>query len=89
MTGLDREGRRDILAVEPMLQESDSTYGSLFDSLKKRGLKTPWLVISDANPGLIKAVCEHFTGCSWQRRWLNYLRQSGSEKAIFALRTGS
>jgi putative transposase len=39
--GLDGEGRRDILAVEPMLRESDSTYTNLFESLKKRGLKNP------------------------------------------------
>lgn len=89
VTGLDSEGRRDILAVEPMLQESDSTYGSLFDSLKKRGLRPPWLVISDANPGLIKAVREHFTGCSWQRCKVHFMRNilahvGAKEKADFA-----
>lgn len=32
--GIDTEGNRDILAIEPMQEESESTYKSLFDSLK-------------------------------------------------------
>lgn len=89
VTGLDSQGRRDILAVEPMMTESDSTYGDLFDSLKKRGMKNPWLVISDANAGLVKAVHEHFTGCSWQRCKVHFMRNilahvGSKEKSDFA-----
>ena len=37
--GIDTDGKRDILAIEPMQEESESTYKSLFDSLKSRGLE--------------------------------------------------
>jgi transposase-like protein len=54
--GIDMEGKRDILAIEPMLEESDVTYKRLFDDLKARGLETVWLVVSDAHKGLTKAI---------------------------------
>ena len=51
--GVNEQGHRDILAVEPMLDESKESYSQLFQSLLDRGLKTPLLVVSDANKGLI------------------------------------
>ena len=53
--GIDIEGKRDILAIEPIQEESEVTYKSLFENLKSRGLKDVWLVVSDAHKGLIKA----------------------------------
>ena len=41
--GVDEHGRRDVLAVEPMAEESLEPYKSVFNSLKERGLKTPRL----------------------------------------------
>lgn len=67
VTGIDLEGKRDILDVEPMQEESATTYTSLFENLKSRGLEKACLVVSDAHKGLIKAVLESFVGCSWQR----------------------
>lgn len=32
--GMDLEGKRDILAIEPMLEESEATYKTLFEGLK-------------------------------------------------------
>jgi putative transposase len=46
--GVNEQGHRDILAVEPMLDESKESYSQLFQSLLDRGLKIPLLVISDA-----------------------------------------
>jgi putative transposase len=49
--GVNAQGRREVLAVEPMLEESKDTYQQLFDGLKARGLQTPSLVVSDAQRG--------------------------------------
>ena len=46
--GVDEHGQREVLAIEPMLEESRESYKQLFESLKERGLKPPSLVISDA-----------------------------------------
>ena len=87
--GIDIEGKRDILAIEPMQEESESTYKSLFDSLKARGLEDVWLVVSDAHKGLTKAIRESFVGCAWQRCKVHFMRNilariPGKDKAAFA-----
>ncbi|AGA68908.1 transposase [Desulfitobacterium dichloroeliminans LMG P-21439] len=89
VTGIDLEGKRDILAVEPMPEESTATYTSLFEKLKSRGLEKVWLVVSDAHKGLVKAVQESFIGCSWQRCKVHFMRNilahiSGRDKQAFA-----
>lgn len=38
--GVNLEGKREVLAVEPMYEESEASYTALFTGLKKRGLKT-------------------------------------------------
>lgn len=72
--GVSEQGRREVLAVEPMLEESKESYSQLFDGLKQRGLKPPSLVISDANKGLVAAVRESFPGASWQRCKVHFMR---------------
>jgi transposase-like protein len=72
--GVDESGRRDILAIEPMQNESEATYKELFQGLKDRGLKDTWLVVSDAHKGLVKAVQTSFIGCSWQRCKVHFMR---------------
>jgi transposase-like protein len=64
VAGITLDGRRDILACEPMMNESEETYGSLFEGLKG----TVWLLcVSDAHRGLRKALQKAFLGCSRQR----------------------
>ena len=65
--GVDENGHRDIIAVEPMTEESKSSYGVLFQDLKDRGLSTPKLIISDAHSGLVSAIRDSFPGASYQR----------------------
>ena len=57
---MDENGRRDIIAVESMVEESRDSYDLLFQNLKERGLRTPKLVISDAHIGLVSAIRESF-----------------------------
>lgn len=88
ITGLDDTGRRDILSVEPMLNESKVTYSNVFKTLKKRGLQSPWLVVSDGHQGLMQAVSEEFVGCGWQRCKVHFMRNIlahvySKEKASF------
>ena len=72
--GVDEHGQRDILAVEPMLEESEDTYLLLFRSLQERGLRIPRLVISDAHSGLVAAIRKGFSGASWQRCKVHFMR---------------
>jgi transposase-like protein len=72
--GIKRDGTRDILAVEPMYEESEASYKSLFEKLKDRGLERVWLVVSDAHKGLVKATRESFLGSSWQRCKVHFMR---------------
>ncbi len=72
--GVREDGRREVLAIEPMLEESSATYGELFARLKDRGLSGVQLVISDAHRGLIQAIERAFPGTSWQRCKVHFMR---------------
>ena len=52
--GVDETGRRDIIAVEPMVEESRSSYGVLFQDLKDRGLATPKLLFQMHTPAWLQ-----------------------------------
>lgn len=54
--GVNDDGKRKILAIEPMLDESRENYMQLFEKLKERGLSKPSLIVSDARKGLIAAI---------------------------------
>lgn len=87
--GVNLDGKREILAVEPMFEESEASYTALFDSLKARGLRNVWLAVSDAHQGLVNAVRKSFIGCSWQRCKVHFMRNilahiPGKEKEFFA-----
>lgn len=72
--GVNERGRRDILAIEPMPEESEDSYLLLFRTLQERGLVTPRLVISDAHAGLTAAIRKGFPGASWQRCKVHFMR---------------
>jgi len=72
--GVNEAGSREVLAVEPMLEESRASYAQLFERLKGRGLTAPSLVISDAHAGLVAAIRESFPGACWQRCKVHFMR---------------
>ena len=74
VAGITIDGRRDILACEPMMNESEETYRSVFNNLKERGLEKVWLCVSDAHKGLRKAVRKAFVGVGWQRCKVHFMR---------------
>ena len=65
--GINAEGKREVVGIELMPEESKDAYLSLFNSLKVRGLDKTALIISDAHKGLVSAIAEGFRGTLWQR----------------------
>jgi len=72
--GVNQEGKREVIAIEPMLEESRESYAQLFENLKGRGLKNPSMIVSDAHKGLVAAIREAFPGASWQRCKVHFMR---------------
>ena len=72
--GVNTDGHREVLAIEPMAMESKDSYLALFRDLRSRGLEVPKLIISDAHTGLVAAIQEGFPGASWQRCKVHFMR---------------
>ena len=72
--GVSTDGHREVLAIEPMAMESKDSYLALFRDLSARGLAVPKLIISDAHTGLVAAIQEGFSGASWQRCKVHFMR---------------
>lgn len=89
--GLNMEGKKEILSIEPTIEESTETYSRVFNNLKSRGVRDVWLVVSDAHKGLVKASQSCFPGSSWQRCKVHFMRNIQSyvpskEKEKFSLK---
>lgn len=87
--GVRTDGCREVLAIEPMLEESTESYGELFKKLKERCLSGVRLVVSDAHRGLTKTIERAFPGASRQRCKVHFMRNilvhiSKRDKEIFA-----
>ncbi len=74
VTGVTMAGTREILAVQPMWNESEESYRALFEGLKARGLQSAHLIVSDAHTGLQSAIRKEFLGGSWQRCKVHFMR---------------
>ena len=72
--GITQTGKREVLAIEPMLDESEASWRVVMDNLKDRGLEDVWLVISDAHKGIQAAVKKSFLGSQWQRCKVHFMR---------------
>jgi putative transposase len=87
--GVNLEGKREILDVQPMYDESEASWTSVFDRLKTRGLQKVWLVVSDAHRGIQNASRHCFLGSCWQRCKVHLMRNilarvNHKEKKIFS-----
>ncbi|HUU26662.1 MAG TPA: IS256 family transposase [archaeon] len=74
VVGINREGYREVLAVECGITENETTWSTVFKQLIDRGLKGVMLVVSDDHQGLVSAIERYFQGCQWQRCQVHYLR---------------
>jgi transposase-like protein len=72
--GVNGSGMREILAVEPMFDESEDSWREFFRKLKKRGLRHVCLCVSDAHAGIQAAVKKELLGTSWQRCKVHFMR---------------
>jgi len=87
--GVGMDGRREVLAIEPFYSESNESWAAFFKKLKTRGVKRVALVVSDAHQGIQNAVKTEFTGTSWQRCKVHFMRNilayvSPKSKALFS-----
>jgi putative transposase len=73
--GFDSEGRREVLDWRVGDSESEETWGSQFEDLKRRGLSGVRLITSDAHGGIIAAMRRHFQGVAWQRCQVHFKRE--------------
>ncbi len=65
--GVHESGYRHILSVDIEEKEGEYNWLESFEKLKARGLKGVYWVVSDAHPGITKAVSRAFLGAVWQR----------------------
>ena len=99
-TGITAEGGREILGVDIGDSEDATFWTAFLRSLKARGLTGVKLVISDAHEGLKKAISKCFSGSSWQRCKVHFIRNllaripkaesdfvAAAFRSIFALNT--
>jgi len=54
--GINREGKRVVLHLSLGVREGTESWKGVLNDLVERGLKTPQLIITDGNPGLLKAI---------------------------------
>lgn len=73
-TGVSIEGTREVLGTAVGDSESFEFWREFLASLKARGLAGVHLVISDAHAGLKAAVAQQFSGSSWQRCRVHFMR---------------
>ncbi len=72
--GVDREGLREVLAVEVAGSEKGAAYASLLRGLLDRGLRGVCLVVSDGHEGIKAAVAGELPGVEWQRCVVHFER---------------
>lgn len=72
--GVDEQGERHLLGFDLGGSEDEAFWLAFLRSLVKRGMKRVQLVISDAHEGLRSAISQVFTGASWQRCRVHFMR---------------
>jgi transposase-like protein len=72
--GINRKGQRVLLAVVLGGRESTESWKGVLHDLVERRLRSPLLVISDGNPGLLRAITEVWPGMARQRCVVHRLR---------------
>jgi putative transposase len=67
-------GKRVLVAVRLGQRERHEDWLDLGRDLTRRGLRAPWLVVTDGAPGLIKAINELWPEADGQRSMVHRLR---------------
>ncbi len=72
--GYTTQGKRVLVAVRLGQRERHEDWLDLGRDLTRRGLRAPWLVVSDGAPGLVKAINELWPEADRQRCTVHRLR---------------
>ncbi|KGQ21295.2 IS256 family transposase [Thermus filiformis] len=72
--GVNEEGYREVLALEPSGGERKEAWRNLLKGLLERGLHGVRLVISDDHPAIRQAVMAELPGARWQRCVVHFER---------------
>jgi len=72
--GVGEDGYRDILGIAEGCKEDKAGWGRFLTYLKKRGLPSPELFISDKCIGLIESLAEYYPEAKWQRCTVHFYR---------------
>lgn len=72
-TGINAQGRREVLGFDVMPTETEEGWTQFFKSLKERGLRGVQLVVSDAHGGL-KGAARKVLKAEWQRCKVHFYR---------------
>jgi hypothetical protein len=82
--GYTTQGNRLLLAVRLGQRESHEDWLDLGRDLTRRGLRAPWLVVSDGAPGLIKAIEELWPEADRGRCAVHRTRKESTYRSIGA-----
>jgi putative transposase len=74
--GINREGRRCILAVELANRESATSWRDFLVKLKQRGLRGVEFAVTDDHAGLKQGIAEVLPETVWQRCYVHFLRNA-------------
>ena len=70
--GATEDGYKELLALEGGYRESEQSWLSLLNGLKRRGLEQdPKLAIGDGSLGFWKAISKVYESTKWQRCWVH------------------
>lgn len=72
--GCDAGGWRRVLGVDVVDTESYDSWLAFLRAIRSRGAAGVRLVVSDAHPGLVRALGEVFQGAAWQRCAVHLMR---------------
>ena len=76
VAGINGQGRREILTWRPADVESEDTWTQVFRELLQRGIGGVQWLISDGHEGIQAALRTQFSGVSWQRCWVHFMRNA-------------
>lgn len=74
VVGVNRKGRKQLLALEEGYRESEESWTAVFRDLKRRGVRWMGMVIGDGIDGLWKALRSTFPMAARQRCWVHKMR---------------
>ena len=74
VVGINSNGYREVLGFRIGNTESFDSWKAIYEELIQRGLKGVKMVPSDAHKGKVEAIKQCFTGASWQRCQVHFMR---------------